>query len=227
MVLDRGGQSLLVLGEAMTLLDSVLYRFNVVNRKPYPIEIPNAGRNDLAKFMGDMGLNQGAEIGVHLGLFSKVLCESNLKLQLHCVDPWRAYTGYVDYSDSDKLNRAFAYARKLLQGHSVHFLRMSSRAALEQFKDGSLDFVYIDGNHELSHVVFDLVHWSKKVRSGGIIAGHDYKQPVNAHNGTHVIEGVQAVVSAYSINPWFVLGTKMETFGQTREAIRSFFWVKP
>jgi len=210
----------------MSTLKQVLGYFKVSDKKPYPVEIPNFGRNDLAKFFGYIGFKVGAEIGVHTGTFSRTLCDENPVLRLHCVDPWRSYEGYVDYSDQAALDRAFSTARKLLQYNPVTFIRMFSRDALEQFRDGSLDFVYIDANHELSHVVFDLVHWSKKVRIGGIIAGHDYKQPVNAHNGTHVIEGVQAVVSAYSINPWFVLGTKVEVPGQIRDTIRSYFWVK-
>jgi hypothetical protein len=36
--------------------------------------------------------------------------------------------------------------------------------ALNDFEDDSLDFVYIDGNHEFPYVAEDLFHWSKKVR---------------------------------------------------------------
>lgn len=52
---------------------------------------------------------------------------------------------------------------------------------VKQFKDESLDFVYIDGNHSFQHVVNDLCEWEKKVKVGGIVAGHDYIKRI--HNG--------------------------------------------
>ncbi len=46
--------------------------------------------------------------------------------------------------------------------------------ALEDFEDNSLDFVYIDGDHNFKHISEDIYEWTKKVRSGGIVSGHDY-----------------------------------------------------
>ena len=43
------------------------------------------------------------------------------------------------------------------------------------FKDYSLDFVYIDGNHKYDSVIEDLNTWYPKVKYRGIIAGDDYK----------------------------------------------------
>ncbi|MCH7513766.1 MAG: hypothetical protein IH947_07460, partial [Bacteroidetes bacterium] len=37
------------------------------------VEIPNCGREDLAKFFVEMGFKVGAEIGVDKGEFTKVL----------------------------------------------------------------------------------------------------------------------------------------------------------
>jgi glycosyltransferase involved in cell wall biosynthesis len=79
--------------------------------------------------------------------------------------------------------------------------------AVTDFADESLDFVYIDGNHQLKYVVEDIVEWTKKIKKGGIIAGHDYiytnprtvagichvissptgVRGLNAKNGEHVI----------------------------------------
>jgi predicted O-methyltransferase YrrM len=46
--------------------------------------------------------------------------------------------------------------------------------ALEYFKDGQLDFIYIDGDHRYEGVLADLTNWKPKLRAGGIMAGHDF-----------------------------------------------------
>ena len=53
-------------------------------------------------------------------------------------------------------------------------MRDYSMEAARRFADESLDFVYIDANHDYRHVREDITEWSKKVRKGGIISGHDY-----------------------------------------------------
>jgi hypothetical protein len=42
------------------------------------------------------------------------------------------------------------------------------------FDDESLDFVYIDANHRPDFVREDIREWTKKVKKGGIVSGHDY-----------------------------------------------------
>ena len=44
-------------------------------------------------------------------------------------------------------------------------------------KDGSLCFVFIDGDHGYSAVKTDIKTWHPKVRPGGYIVGHDYLSP--------------------------------------------------
>ena len=53
-------------------------------------------------------------------------------------------------------------------------LRMPSLEAVEKFEDHSLDFVFIDASHEYEDVKKDIAAWIKKVKPGGVIAGHDY-----------------------------------------------------
>lgn len=47
--------------------------------------------------------------------------------------------------------------------------------AAKLFADHSLDFVFIDANHEYDSVVHDLATWAPKVKPGGLFAGHDYQ----------------------------------------------------
>jgi hypothetical protein len=50
-------------------------------------------------------------------------------------------------------------------------LRLTSEQAADLFAEDSLDFCYIDAQHDFLSVLQDITRWWPKVRSGGIIAG--------------------------------------------------------
>ena len=56
----------------------------------------------------------------------------------------------------------------------VRTLWLPSIIASTYFDDGSLDFVFIDADHEYKSVKSDIVAWILKVKKGGILAGHDH-----------------------------------------------------
>jgi hypothetical protein len=58
-------------------------------------------------------------------------------------------------------------------GDRFVLLRAESRDASGQVPDG-LDFVYLDADHSYLGVLDELTAWFPKVRTGGIIGGHDY-----------------------------------------------------
>jgi len=130
------------------------------------------GRNDLARFLGATGFIKGAEVGVERGLFSEVLCKAGIRLL--CVDAWAAYPGYREHVTQAKLDGFYIEALERLKPYGAAVVRAWSVDASATVDDGSLDFVYIDGNHSYESVWSDLAAWVPKVRSGGIVAGHDY-----------------------------------------------------
>src|SRR4029078_12029070 len=115
----------------------------------------------------------GAEIGVDKGAFSQEFCEAGLTL--HAIDPWKYDDDYQDSRSQERLDFLYGHTKRILAPYpDCTIIRKTSMEAVKDFKDESLDFVYIDGNHQLRYVIEDLVEWSKKIRSGGIISGHDY-----------------------------------------------------
>jgi hypothetical protein len=66
-----------------------------------------------------------------------------------------------------------------------------SDKAASRFEDNSVDFVFIDADHEYESVKKDISAWYPKVRSGGVIAGHDF------HDGGL---GVQRAVREFFIS---------------------------
>ena len=125
-------------------------------------------RNDLAKLFKGVG----AEIGVERAVFAKEIMKSAKELYL--VDPWKSYKGYRDHVSQDKLDGFFKEAQERMQHKNCTFIRKFSMDAVKDFPDESLDFVYIDANHDYENCKNDIREWSKKVKKGGIIAGHDY-----------------------------------------------------
>jgi predicted O-methyltransferase YrrM len=53
-------------------------------------------------------------------------------------------------------------------------IKSYSWEASKNFEDNSVDFVFIDADHEYESVVKDIDSWLPKVKKGGIISGHDY-----------------------------------------------------
>lgn len=44
------------------------------------------------------------------------------------------------------------------------------------FLDESMDYIYLDGSHNPDHVFAEMVHYFPKVKKGGMLAGHDYRE---------------------------------------------------
>ena len=60
---------------------------------------------------------------------------------------------------------------------TARLIEVSSVEAAKAFDDESVDVVFIDGDHDYASVRDDLNAWLTKVKSGGIICGHDGKYP--------------------------------------------------
>jgi hypothetical protein len=194
--------------------------------KGRPVEIPDCGRDDLPQFFVDMGYKVGVEIGTQEGNYAETICKAGLTL--YAVDPWKNYADYWgEGAFQDILDKQYEDCQKKLVPYNVTFHRETSMEAVKKFVDESLDFVYIDGNHELKYVIEDIFEWSKKVKVGGTIAGHDYfyAHP-RKHDNIHVRYAVDAYTESYRIKKWYLIGRKKIIEGEVRDPFRSFFWIK-
>ncbi len=170
-----------------------------------PLRSRTTGRRELCALFARLGFRRGAEIGVWTGLFSKAICQAVPGVSLWCVDPWQARADYHERkNDGGRLQSAFEEARARLRPFDCTLLRMTSIEATEFVLDQSLDFVYIDGNHERPFVLSDLAAWTPKVRPGGIVAGHDFHEP-EGNPFIQVVPAVREFTRQHRIDPWFVL----------------------
>lgn len=218
----------------MNTLDFIVKKYNLdPNQKHQPIEIPNTTRDTFAELLGELKFNIGVEMGVERGLYSEVLCKANPNLRLFSVDAWAAYQGYRDHVSQEELDEIMADAKRRLAPFNCELIKGYSMDVVKQFEDESLDFVYIDGNHEFQQTVNDIAEWQMKVRIGGIVAGHDYIKRTSPGYLMHVPMAIHGYSESYNISPLFVLGRKDAPTntdpekGELRESTRSWFYVKP
>jgi hypothetical protein len=119
---------------------------------------------------------KGIEIGTFKGQFAKTILE-NWEGILYMVDPWRPLgEEYTDASNHKDHLDAYAKTIENIQGFENRgfMLRALSNQVVNLFKDNSLDFVYIDGNHAYDYVKEDMEIWYPKLKKGGYFMGHDY-----------------------------------------------------
>lgn len=211
----------------MQALDYIINKFGlVINHKP-PIEINNINRPIMAETLAELGFNLGAEVGVAGGAHARLLVEKNPKLKLYCIDPWIVYEGYGDY-DTHRMSQFERDVLNTMQTDNYVLMKEYSMDAVKKFEDNSLDFVYIDGAHDYKNVVDDICEWSKKVKVGGIVYGHDFKRSPRLWRTQQVVDAVQGYMYSHQIDPWFVLGTEGHKDGTPyKEGTRSWLYVKP
>jgi predicted O-methyltransferase YrrM len=133
------------------------------------------GLAKLCEWANEQGANNKAvEIGSYSGEGTVVIAKHFKEVM--AVDPWM--NGY-DINDvaSQQCPMKFvfeAFKERTTPLGNVLYTRGKSLDVLEYFKDGQLDFIYIDGDHRYEGVLADLKGWRKKLREGGIMAGHDW-----------------------------------------------------
>lgn len=132
-------------------------------------------RIELAQHFRDLGFTKGSEIGVCDGRYSEILMQTIPNLELIGVDPYIPYDYYFDFRKKSTLDQKFNDARERLTKYPQYTFILGWSVEVAKFiPDGYLDFVFIDANHQYKFVAEDIRAWYPKVRTGGIVSGHDY-----------------------------------------------------
>jgi len=110
-----------------------------------------------------------AELGVDHGDFSDLILKITEPKKLHLVDIWRSER----YHDGLFLQVSDKFGEFVEQG-CVQIHRKLSTDAATDFPDNYFDWIYIDTDHGYEVTRDELNRYALKVKSDGIIAGHDY-----------------------------------------------------
>jgi predicted O-methyltransferase YrrM len=139
----------------------------------------HANRQAVVDLASSIGAKTVVEIGVRRGRLSILLVQVPTLERLYLIDTW-ADDEPFNKNDPDKTKvkkNARSVKRWARSQPNVTVLHMSSSQAVEEFADGSIDFVYLDGDHSFAGVTSDIRHYVPKLRKGGIISGDDYNLP--------------------------------------------------
>lgn len=180
-----------------------------VKLKGRPVDIPDCSRSDLPEYFKSLGFTKGVEIGVYKAEYTIEFARAGL--EIYGVDPWMMYRDYGNPRGQERLDFQYEHSKRVLAPYpNAKLIRKTSQDALEDFEDESLDFVYIDGNHSFKYVAEDLWEWSRKVKQGGIVSGHDYiyTKSKSLNGICHVRHLVDAFVNAMGIENFWILGNK-------------------
>jgi hypothetical protein len=119
------------------------------------------------------------EIGVWKGEFAEAVlkqCPSITRYRM--IDPWAQLPDWnKPFNVSSKeFGDVFdeAMDRTRFASDRIEVLRGRTKEVADRIEDGSVDFVYVDGDHTLRGITIDLIKIFPKVREGGFVAGDDF-----------------------------------------------------
>lgn len=150
-----------------------------------------------------------AEVGVFRGSNSRQLLQWFYNSRVHLIDPWdengneeryRATKDGRAFDSKAKRERVFNTCQRnvAFAGDRAVFHRGPSVERSADFADSSLDGVFIDAEHSEPAIKEDVLAWYPKVKPGGYIGGHDYRNKMFpgvtrgvdqwANNNNYVVE---------------------------------------
>lgn len=137
-------------------------------------------RFQLKELFTDIKKVVAVEVGVAEGRFSLELLQMGIK-KLYMVDVWGHHPELKGDGSSPQEwhNRNYQDAKDRVapfKNKAVMLKGLSSDMA-KQIKDNSIDLLYLDGSHDYEGVLKDLNTYFPKVKTGGIISGHDFLAP--------------------------------------------------
>jgi hypothetical protein len=126
----------------------------------------------------------GAEIGVAAATYSIQMLQRVKPSKLYLVDRWALILnpgakGKKELQMHAALSKLAEYVAR---GIAMPICAWSFYAT-RWIPDATLDWLYIDGDHKPKSVREDLLAWYPKVKPGGIVAGHDYKEGLGPYDG--------------------------------------------
>ncbi len=113
-----------------------------------------------------------AEIGSWKGRSTHALLTGNTRGTVTAIDTWRGSSDPTDKTHGRDTLEDFTKN----VGHFANLVVNRNRGvdAAKDYPDGAFDMVFIDAGHTYEEVRDDIAAWLPKVRTGGLICGHDY-----------------------------------------------------
>jgi hypothetical protein len=140
----------------------------------------------LTRIINENNYKNVAEVGIGYGTHAKYILQTTNVERLTLIDPMKFYPNDAFAADimkckaeieGNNFNEMYDLINNELEPFNDRYVwhRVPSLSVTnEQVPDGSLDCVFVDGDHSYGAVLADLEFWWKKVRSGGQLLGDDF-----------------------------------------------------
>ena len=123
--------------------------------------------------------NKMIEIGSYMGESTHIFGSCGLFTEINCIEPFSGTENFNEennhtweevWEEYDINTRQFKDIIKLHEDYSY------DEKVLSKFNDDEYDFVYVDGNHSFESTRQDFELYIPKIKSNGVLGGHDYQQ---------------------------------------------------
>lgn len=151
-------------------------------------------KSDIQSLVHAINLHGEDLIGLELGVYkAESFCTllhncPNIK-KLYGVDSWEPCVDYLrtPYDASIPvaiIDKKHIEGAKLTAFHNIKFCNCNEKAviiekdlneAIKEIDDSSLDFIFLDAYLDKEGVISQITNWYKKVKPGGLFAGHDWE----------------------------------------------------
>lgn len=131
----------------------------------------------IRRFNNAVFVEIGSFKGQSIMFLAEKIKELNKNIKLYTIDIFE----YAEqqHNDSTGRNIGVSFYEEYLKNIEpmkdyINTIKGNSHEVHNQFQDESVDFVFIDGDHSYEAVKKDLKLWYPKIKTKGIISGHDY-----------------------------------------------------
>ena len=114
-----------------------------------------------------------AEIGVHSGGHAREMKRICQPKEFVLVDCWEITDGSINEKRKKEIQSRYEIVLESFPDDTI--IKGYSSDVSKTFPDSYFDVVYLDAGHEFEDALNDMKCWFPKVKSGGIICGHDFE----------------------------------------------------
>lgn len=191
-----------------------------------PKVVPGMLRRNLYQLFEELNYKVGAEIGLFRGRNARQMFREIPGLKLYGIEAYDDQPYSTRHKTVPRYDRNRKMMTDRMKGRNIEVIEKFSEEAVQDTPYDSLDFVYIDADHSYDYVMTDIILWTRRVRPGGIVSGHDYISPGDYRHkfDINVKEAVDDYITIHKISPWYI--TDKTVAVNKSDKCPSWFFVK-
>ena len=133
---------------------------------------------DLTSFVSPACITElGSQYGCSLFTFCQSVKENHLNTVINAIDLWKGDIG-AEHPGEEVFNIVKKIKEEYFSDLKLNLYQAKFDDVLNNFKDGSIDILHIDGGHTYEEVRHDFLTWLPKLSDNGIVLFHDVYSPI-------------------------------------------------